>query len=407
MNTNQDRKISGVLLLISLLTLGLLLFAAYDENYGSDWHRHQSEYKRILIARANSEVERKGAERFQVSQKQIYLPHLNSVDRCVSCHVAVDDPAMADAPQPLAAHPGDIMRNHPKEQFGCVLCHQGQGRATNAVDAHGPVPHWLSPMLETTELEQSCAMCHTEKSLPNAPRYSRAMGLFIEKGCLYCHKLRGQGGDIGPDITAAGLIHDAEWHFKHFKDPKSVVATSEMPNMALSDDDAHALTFLMMSLKGSSIPTDLLSSAKPKPTNVDLNAVDPQAARGYVGSRVCLGCHESLTPETVDAWKTSPMANTFSRIKDESEKLSCLKCHATGLNPTTGHYSEESVGCEGCHGPGREAVEFVLKGRVDEHKKRLHLDVNSKLVCISCHDPHEPLEGHPARHRRQSQTGSK
>ena len=165
--------------------------------------------------------------------------------------------------------------------------------------------------------------------------------------------------------------------------------------------------FLMMSLKGSSIPTDLLSSAKPKPTNVDLNAVDPQAARGYVGSRVCLGCHESLTPETVDAWKTSPMANTFSRIKDESEKLSCLKCHATGLNPTTGHYSEESVGCEGCHGPGREAVEFVLKGRVDEHKKRLHLDVNSKLVCISCHDPHEPLEGHPARHRRQSQTGSK
>jgi hypothetical protein len=90
----------------------------------------------VLLARADSERERLAAERFDIGQKQLYLTDLNRIDRCVTCHVAIDNPGMADAMQPLIAHSGDIMENHPKEQFGSTVCHGGQGRATAAEDAH-------------------------------------------------------------------------------------------------------------------------------------------------------------------------------------------------------------------------------------------------------------------------------
>jgi hypothetical protein len=228
------------------------------------------------------------------------------------------------------------------------------------------------------------------------------MVLFHEKACLSCHKLRGQGGDAGPDISAAGKNNDAEWHFKHFKDPKSVVETSEMPNFELSDAQAEALVFLMMSLTGEPIPTELVSN--PKPEAVDVAAaqtIDPLAAKGYVGSLTCIGCHQGLHADAVDGWRQSKMSSTYERIKDEPIRDNCLACHTTGLNPTTGHYSEEGVGCEGCHGPGGEAVKAILAGKVNEHKEIIRLDPDSTLVCARCHNPHVPVGTHAEHYRQQ------
>lgn len=397
----RDRAVLRLLLVSSVLTFALLGYAAYDENFGADWHDHQSDYKRALIARAGTERERRLAERFEVHPKQIYLPDLHSIDRCVTCHVAVDDPQMADAPQPLSAHSGDIMQNHPKETFGCVVCHSGQGRATIAEEAHGHVPHWPAPMLPLEQLDRACGKCHTQESLPGVPRYNEAMALVKEKSCLFCHKLRGQGGDKGPDITSAGANNDAEWHFRHFKDPRSVVATSEMPNLELSDEQAEALTFLMMCLQGESIPTELLSNPRPAPLEaVVAGAVDPLGMKGHVGSKTCIGCHQNLHPEAVGGWHDSKMASTFERIRDEPLRDNCLPCHTTGYNPETGHYSEEGVACEACHGPGQEPVGLVLEGRVDEHKKRIRVGVDSKLVCARCHNPHVPVGTHADFYRQ-------
>jgi hypothetical protein len=406
-----DKVMTGLLLVSSVLTFALLAYAAYDENFGTDWYHYQSEYRQQLLARAGSERERQAAERFVVRQEQLYLPELGRIDRCGTCHLAIDDPEMKDAAQPLTAHPGEIMKHHPKERFGCTICHRGQGRATTAADAHGPVPHWPDTMLSNDEIDRSCAMCHLEFPLPGVPRFNAAMALFQEKACISCHKLRGQGGDAGPDITHAGEIHDAEWHFRHFKDPKSEVATSEMPNLNLSDEEAEALVFLMMSLTGEAIPTEYLSN--PKPHAVDVAAagpIDPLALKGYVGSIVCVGCHQGLHAEAVDGWGKSLMSTTYERIKDEPVKDNCLPCHTTGFNPETGHYSEEGVGCEGCHGAGGEAVKLVLSGKVSAHKEAIRLNPDSSLVCARCHNPHVPVGTHAEYYRRQparfSQAGS-
>jgi len=398
---SYDSWTKRLLLISSVLTFMILAFAAYDELFRADWYVYQSRYKERLLESSGTEAERTAADRFAVRPRQLFLPELRRVDRCVTCHAAIDNPAMAGAAQPLTAHSGTVLLNHPKETFGCVICHAGQGRATSADDAHGHVAHWLEPMLPADEVESACARCHMERSLEDAPRYSRAMDLFYEKGCLFCHKLRGQGGDKGPDITHAGETNDTEWHFRHFKDPKSVVATSEMPNMNLTDDEASALTFLMMSFGGDPVPTELISNPKPDggDSEITAEAANPLAAKGYVGSRICLGCHENLTPGPVDGWRKSKMTSTFERIRDEPARESCLPCHATGFNPVTGHFSEEGVGCEGCHGPGQEPVRLVLEGRVDKHKELNHIDANSKLVCANCHDPHVPVGTHADHYR--------
>ena len=190
----QNKFMKVLLLGFSLAVFFLLAYAAYQENFGADWYQHQSEYKRQLMAQASTERERQAVERFDVGQKQLYLPHLNRIDRCLTCHIAIDNPGMKDAPQPLTAHSGQIMLNHPKETFGCTICHEGQGRATTAEDAHGHVKHWPRPMIASEELDRSCAKCHTERSLPGVARYSAAMDLFYEHGCLSCHRVRSRGG---------------------------------------------------------------------------------------------------------------------------------------------------------------------------------------------------------------------
>ncbi len=155
----------------------------------------------------------------------------------------------------------------------------------------------------------------------------------------------------------------------------------------------------MMSLTGEPIPTDYLSNPKPKP--VEIREIDPMAAKGHVGSQVCIGCHQGLHPQAIDAWRESPMSSTFERIKDEPKKDNCLACHTTGFNPETGHYSEEGVGCEACHGPGADAVKLVLAGQAAKHKEAIRLNPDSALVCARCHNPHISVGAHANLYRQQ------
>lgn len=402
-------KLENVLLLAgSLAALSLLLYAGYDETFRADWHRHQREYKHQLRLAATTDRMRQAAERFDVSPKQLYLPHLNRIDRCTTCHVSIDNPAMIQASPPLTAHPGQVMQDHPKEQFGCTICHDGQGRATTAAEAHGHTGHWPEPLLARKELDRSCPKCHLDRMLPNVPRYNAAMDLFYEHGCLSCHRLRGRGGDIAADISNAGEVHDAEWHFKHFKDPKSVVSTSEMPNVGLSDEEAQALTFLMTCYTAESMPTELLASPRQEIAQMKLpEPLDPLALDGYVGSQFCISCHGATHPQTVQSWRDSLMATTFERIEDEPVLDNCLPCHATGLNAATGHYVEQGVGCEACHGPGREAVRRVLAGKPNEHKQMIRIDHNSTAVCARCHNPHVAIEAHVEFYRKLPPAGWK
>jgi cbb3-type cytochrome oxidase cytochrome c subunit len=137
--------------------------------------------------------------------------------------------------QPYCGHPRlDLLVGskspHPMVDFGCTICHAGQGSATEFKFAsHSPNSqenrqrwsrdhdwfqneHWDFPMLEQRFLESSCLQCHHEVtdleptdrfSDPPAPKLLAGYHLIRENGCFGCHEISGfdpAGNRIGPDL---------------------------------------------------------------------------------------------------------------------------------------------------------------------------------------------------------------
>ncbi len=160
-----DAWVKWSLLAVSLLTLAALVWAALMENIFPEWRGLRLEYAEILDRKATDDRGRAIAAQFEIGIDQNVVPALGTIDRCITCHTGLDDPRMSDEAQPFRSHPGDILINHPAEQFGCTVCHQGQGRATETDDAHGRVAHWLYPMYESEYLYTSCMQCHDRTTL--------------------------------------------------------------------------------------------------------------------------------------------------------------------------------------------------------------------------------------------------
>jgi hypothetical protein len=99
----------------------------------------------------------------------------------------------------------------------------------------------------------------------------------------------------------------------------------------------------------------------------------------YVGSRKCKMCHI----KQYNTWKTSKMALAFESLKpgvsadakqarglnpdkDYTSNEECLPCHTTGFGKPGGYLNIEEtpdlagVGCEACHGPGKEYLKTDL-----------------------------------------------
>lgn len=279
---NRDKGVQWALLSVSMICLGLLAYAAVEENYNAEWVQHRQRYQSILKSKATDDRGVAMAENFDLELAQNFVPRYGTTDRCVACHAGIDDPRMADQPQPYRSHPGRLTEIHPPEQFGCTVCHQGQGRATTAADAHGAVEFWDWPMFETEYAYSACAQCHNDEALyaqgglldqvkipgvTGAGAELLALGreLTHDRGCLGCHILDGKGGKLGPEITLVGEktrhdfvfshVHDdslrmvSNWLYQHFLHPAEISPGSIMPAMAESEGEAKALTAYMLSLR--------------------------------------------------------------------------------------------------------------------------------------------------------------
>lgn len=82
------------------------------------------------------------------------------------------------------------------------------------------------------------------------PSIAHGQTLFANLGCTGCHRIHGNGGAIGPDLSYEGDARpDREWHIKHFRDPQSVSPGSIMPKFPLTEPELHDLTSYLLSLK--------------------------------------------------------------------------------------------------------------------------------------------------------------
>lgn len=252
-----------LLLASSIATLVFLAASALSENVFVSWKAHQRTYAKLLAERTPGANAKREILSAPVELQQIVVPDLHLADRCVTCHRGLDNPAMAGTPNPYAPHPGDILKIHPPEKFGCTVCHRGQGAAVNFREAKATDVFWDYPLLPPELLESSCGICHDPKAVRGAPVLAQGARLFEEKGCHSCHRLGGLGGSLGAGLDSVGrktrhqlvMTHvqgertTYRWLDLHFKDPQGIVKDSLMKPDYPTDDEARALTVYMLSLQ--------------------------------------------------------------------------------------------------------------------------------------------------------------
>jgi mono/diheme cytochrome c family protein len=300
-----DRRVKWVLLGASLVTLAFLVAAMVRENFLSPWRHHQRQYRRLLLA-SEDEKQRKLGEEFSVRIRQVDLPQLGTTDRCVSCHVGLDNPAMADAPQPFRVHSGDYLKHHPVARYGCTVCHQGQGLATNFNDSKATDVHWDYPLLPPELTQASCGSCHAADSplmARHAPALAQGRALFLDRGCQSCHRLDGVGGQLGPALDGEGqkTKHQlpmghvkgertlANWLRQHFDRPQHVVPGSKMPPPRLTAAENQALTTYMLSLRKRDLPQAYVPPDRIASLNEALHHKEMRPA--VLFARYCGTCH--------------------------------------------------------------------------------------------------------------------
>ena len=162
-------------------------------------------------------------------------------------------------PHPYASHPRlDLfvgsLSPHQVSKFGCSICHEGQGSATDFKwVSHTPNStseadewslkygwfnnhHWIYPMYPKRFAESSCLKCHhdvveldsSEKfAEAPAPKLIHGYNLIRKYGCFGCHEISGYAGPdtrIGPDMRlepnyfAAAAQIKSDQHFDQLPD---------------------------------------------------------------------------------------------------------------------------------------------------------------------------------------------
>lgn len=422
----QSRFYLSLMLISGLILLMFLAFAGYRE-LAPEWKMYQKEYKELLVKNAKDENARKMAKSFNVEFQQLYLGDLKRVDRCTSCHIGYDNPAMANAKQPFKQHSGDYLKNHSIEKYGCTICHYGQGRAPQKDEAHAAIKatartvgpqekqarkaspageehkvHWDFPIIPAQYIQSACSQCHDNEFLRNkgGEKVVRGEALFREKGCKGCHKLNSTGGDLGkaldgvgsqpiayfPMKGVAGERNTYSWHKQHFIDPRNLVPESEM-KVNVTEEEADFLATYILSLRAGEVPKKYRRIRDIAP------AAAPDGEALY--KMFCIGCHatgkDSMYDEIFKRTIPSIKNPAFLRVVDDKyiktivtegragTQMTSWKTSAAGL---TEQEIDKIVGYVSSERPKDRPEPFDVAGYKADLKRGEEI---YKVRCALCH----------------------
>jgi mono/diheme cytochrome c family protein len=259
--TNRLRWVFAVSSVVFLIVLAI----SPIRDYLSDWRRYERNY--VRLAETRPDTKRLLAD-FRPEIDQIWIPQMQVVDRCTTCHQGISRPSLADAsvPQPFRAHPPIP---HRVRDWGCVVCHRGQGLSTSVRDAHETTLAWEQPILPVRYIQGSCGVCHRSE-LSQTRRLEQGRKLLATLNCVGCHRLQGieRPAMVGPNLTNIGTKVSRAWIYKWLRDPRIILASDgsvqvngyensdepRMPKFRLSEKELRALSGYLSTLASDPIP---------------------------------------------------------------------------------------------------------------------------------------------------------
>ena len=259
--------------------------------------------------------------------QQIILPnvvddvnfiHVPKMDRCQTCHLAIDKKGYEKYPQPFTTHPdvdtylgGSSL--HPIDKIGCTVCHEGMGQSVSFRDsAHTPStekqkedwekkygweePHsWDYPMLPLKMTEASCAKCHKQEIfVPKATSLDLAYATFERAGCYACHKTKGFENvkKPGPILTKIDSKLSPEWVKRWIRNPRAVKPTTWMPRFFYNSNNSGPEDAVRNEVEINAIVAYLFSNAEKHEFAVkNPPRGDAKSGEQIVKSVGCQGCH--------------------------------------------------------------------------------------------------------------------
>ena len=303
-------------LALSSLALTIVLGWVVWEAYHPEWEGYQKNYFELALIHAVGEAQKEWAKGQRLEIRQLQLKELGTVERCVTCHLAFDNPMLGRLSEPFGMH-SSLLQDHPPERFGCVVCHGGEGRAVTTLEAHGQGEIVAKPLLRGDYRQAACYDCHGETTLPPKATAAVVRGrqLINRYLCLGCHQINGAGGDEGPDLSIVGSHRNWLWLYAHLARPQGVTVGSTMPVFPLSREEIKDITVYLMTLLDT---RDRLSKMALRATHV---AVSYQPSQP----------HEK---EGKEQFKT-PIDEAISRFQYDGESLfrgaGCSLCHMIGI----------------------------------------------------------------------------
>ena len=393
----------------------------YDQFFHK-WEKHQTAYFEQARSLTKNEAERAALEARSPKIEQYIVTSFGDthVDRCGTCHIAVDDPRFAGYSEPLKSHPysaalGDVQRNgrwerrHRFADFGCTVCHGGQGRGLETEYSHGQDEYWPEPMLGYVVqanwrkdfaprlkgkeyMEANCAQCHTSENFAGTPNVNRGRKLFYAMNCYGCHKIDGMSeGTLGPDLTEAGKKYKVDYLWESIVEPRANLATSFMPKFNLGENDVRALVIFLKSRRGVNFAETEMDRYKAHVANVAVvippGTAGEKAGEQLIQDRACTACHKlrdrdgGIAPDLSyeglirdPQWLMDHFKNPRSRIPDSimptfrfpdddfqriTAFLASLKTPPPAMTPA-GTYKALCERCHGEKGDGNGKVAWYL-----------------------------------------------
>lgn len=258
-----SRRLRFIVALMSVIFL-LTLAISPVKDYFQEWKRHERDY--VRFGQSRPDTKRLLAD-FHFGIDQIWIPEMKVVDRCTTCHQGITQASLygASVPQPFRAHP---IIPHRVKEWGCVICHRGQGPATEVAEAHETTLAWEQPLLSTHFIQAACGVCHRQ-DIPETPQLNHGRELLSRLNCVGCHRLEGieRPAMIGPDLTNVGNKVSREWIYKWLKEPRTITDSNgntvvngyeteeepRMPQFRLNEQEFKDLSGFLSTLKNQPV----------------------------------------------------------------------------------------------------------------------------------------------------------